>query len=213
MNTQVALLVLMALAITETLSFRISGIRSVSLRSKSGTSLYMGVGKEAKRAWAKEDLGGKDMFDDDDDDMKKDKIKLEPETVFFEGPPSISEVFLPALSIVTVIGIIPFISSLSRQLWVRYKFTSRRIGIQSGIGGENLSEIIYPDIDEVKFVYRLGGAGDMVLFLKDGAKVELRHVPKFDETLEYIFTKVDEECRTKSQKPINKKKDVESATA
>ncbi len=60
------------------------------------------------RAWAKGDLSDKDIFDDtkDDDSLgnKKDKFKLEPETVFFEGPPSASEVILPALSVLTVIG-------------------------------------------------------------------------------------------------------------
>ena len=33
-------------------------------------------------------------------------------------------------------------------------------------------QLIYPDIDEIRFVFRaFGSAGDMVLFLKDGAKV------------------------------------------
>ena len=74
--------------------------------SLSKTALF-GVGKEAKRAWAKEDLQGDDMFADDDDadDLetmkKKQKFKLEPETVFYEGPPSASEVVLPALSVLT----------------------------------------------------------------------------------------------------------------
>jgi hypothetical protein len=181
----------------------------------SKTSLY-GVGKEAKRAWAKEDLQGKDMFDDDEGDdletmKKKQKFKLEPETVFYEGPPSASEVLLPALSVLTVIGIVPFISSLSRQAWVRYKFTSRRISIQSGIGGKEFSELIYPDVDEIKYVYRFGGAGDMVLFLKDGAKVEMRHVPNFDDVLEYVLSKCDEECNKKTMLPIKAKKAAQVA--
>jgi hypothetical protein len=180
----------------------------------------MGVGKEAKRAWAKEDLAGKDMFDDDandsDDDSlesmkKKQKFKLEPETVFYEGPPSASEVLLPAISVLTVIGIIPFISSLSRQVWVRYKFTSRRISIQSGIGGKEFSEVIYPDVDEIKYVYRMGGAGDMVLFLKDGAKVEMRHVPNFDDVLEYVLSKCDAECNEKTILPLKAKKAAAAA--
>ena len=66
------------------------------------------------------------------------------ETIFFEGPPAASEMIIPALSIVTVLGIIPFVSALARQAWVRYKFTSRRISIASGIGGKEVSEIIYP---------------------------------------------------------------------
>ena len=116
------------------------------------------------------------MFEDDHTEesiTKKPKFKLDPETTFFEGPPSMTEIILPAISILTVIGIVPFVSALSRQFWVKYKFTSRRIGIQSGFGGKTQTEIIYPDVEEIRYVYRaFGSAGDMVLFLKDGAKVE-----------------------------------------
>lgn len=136
-----------------------------------------------------------------DSSIKKDKFKLEPEIVYFEGPPSASEVVLPALSVLTVIGIIPFIAALSRQAWVRYKFTSRRLSIQSGIGGKTQTEIIYPDVEEIRFAYRsFGAAGDMVLFLKDGAKVELRHVPNFDDIYNYVLSKCDADCQTKSMK-------------
>jgi len=126
---------------------------------------------------------------------------LEAETVFFEGPPSPTEIIFPALSILTVIGIVPFVSALSRQFWVKYKFTSRRISIQSGFGGKTQTELIYPDIDEIRFVFRaFGSAGDMVLFLKDGAKVELRHVPNFRSVYEFVLSKCDAECNEKSMK-------------
>ena len=94
---------------------------------------------------------------------------------------------------------------------MRYKFTSRRISIQSGIGGNDFSEVIYPDVDEIKYVYRFGGAGDMVLFLKDGAKVEMRHVPNFDDVLEYVLSKCDEECNKKTILPIKAKKALAAA--
>ena len=215
----IAILVLSVLVLVQ--GYRLApsqSIRPAVAGSLSRTALF-GVGKEAKRAWAKEDLQGEDMFADNDgeDDLetmkKKQKFKLEPETVFYEGPPSISEVALPALSVLTVIGIIPFISSLTRQIWVRYKFTSRRISIQSGIGGKEFSEVIYPDVDEIKYVYRFGGAGDMVLFLKDGAKVEMRHVPNFDDVLEYVLTQCDEDCNKKTILPIKAKKALASTTA
>ena len=159
-----------------------------------------------QRAWAKGDLSDKDIFEGDNDDPseKKGKTKLETETVFYDGPPSPSEIIFPAISIVTVIGIVPFISALTRQFWVRYKFTSRRISIQSGFGGNTQSDIIYPDIDEIRYVYRSFGGGDMVLFLKDGAKVELRFVPNFDETLKYILGKCDDDCRSKTRTPVEK---------
>ena len=118
----------------------------------SSSTLLFGA---RNRAWAKGDLSDKDIFEEEGGESKgtdkKDKFKLEPEIVFFEGPPSLSEVFLPALSVLTVIGIVPFVAALSRQVWVRYKFTSRRLAIQSGIGGKTQTEIIYPDIDEIRF--------------------------------------------------------------
>lgn len=90
-------------------------------------------------------------------------------------------------------------SALARQLWVRYTFTSRRINIVSGIGGNDESTIIYPDIEEVRFVFRaFGKSGDMVLFLKDGAKVELRHVPNFVKVLKFVLEQCDEEAKEKS---------------
>lgn len=174
---------------------------SLEVRRATSTCLH-GV-----RSWAKDDLNDKDIFDEEGDDgaagdnKKKQKMKLEKETVFFEGPPSPTEIVLPAISILTVIGIIPFISAVSRQFWVRYKFTSRRVSIQSGFGGQDLTEIIYPDIEEIRFVYRaFGQAGDMVMFLKDGAKVELRHVPNFNEVYQFVLSKCDEECQSKSMK-------------
>jgi hypothetical protein len=176
----------------------ISSVRSFS------TTVY----GAKNRAWARGDLSDKDIFDGEagGKDDGKDKMKLDPETTFFEGPPSISEVFIPAISVLTVIGIIPFISAVSRQLWVRYKFTSRRVNIQSGIGGKEQTQIIYPDIEQIKFVYRaFGSTGDMVMFLKDGAKVELRHVPNFDEIYNYVLSKCDAECQAKSMKTASQK--------
>jgi hypothetical protein len=83
----------------------------------------------------------------------------------------------------------------------RYKFTSRRLAIQSGLGGKTQTEIIYPDIEEIKYAFRAwGAAGDMVLFLKDGAKVELRHVPNFAEVYAFVISKCDAECQAKSMK-------------
>lgn len=56
-----------------------------------------------------------------------DQIKLEAEVTFFEGAPDPSEMVAPAVSILTVIGIIPFTAAVARQAWVKYTLTSRRI--------------------------------------------------------------------------------------
>jgi hypothetical protein len=124
--------------------------------------------------------------------VRPTKSSLAPEQVFYEGPPAISETLAPTLSILTVIGIIPAAAAWARQAWVRYKITSRRIRVTSGIQGREMAEIVYADIVELRTVRRLFGDGDMVAFLRDGAKFEMRNIPQFDEALEFILQHVDE---------------------
>lgn len=118
---------------------------------------------------------------------------LTPEEVFYEGPPAITETLIPTISILTVIGIVPAAASWARQLWVRYRITSRRIRVNSGVGGKDMAEIVYPDVIELRTVKRLLGDGDMVLFLRDGAKFEMRNIPNFDETMVFICEQLDDD--------------------
>ena len=90
-----------------------------------------------------------------------------------------------------MIGIIPAAAAWARQAWVRYKITSRRIRVNSGIGGNEMAEIVYPDIVEIRTVKRLFGDGDMVAFLRDGAKFEIRNIPNFEEAMEFILKQVN----------------------
>lgn len=117
---------------------------------------------------------------------------LGPEDVFYEGPPAITETFFPTLSILTVVGIIPAIAAWSRQAFVRYKFTNRRIRVQSGIGGKDEVEVVYNDIVELRTAQRLFGDGDLVATLRDGAKLEMRNVPNFPQTVEFIVAQLPE---------------------
>ena len=59
-----------------------------------------------------------------------------------------------------------------------------------------MAEIVYPDIVELRTAKRLFGDGDLVAFLRDGAKFELRNVPNFDETVEFILERVGEDVRS-----------------
>ena len=71
---------------------------------------------------------------------------------------------------------------------------------QSGLGGNDETEIVYSDITDAKFVFRMGGSvGDMVLTLRDGAKLEMRHVPEFNKIYKFISEKVDDQCRATMQ--------------
>jgi len=116
--------------------------------------------------------------------------------VFYEGPPAITETIAPTISILTVVGIIPAAAAWARQAWVRYKITSRRIRVTSGINGKEMAEIVYPDIIEIRTAKRLFGDGDMVAFLRDGAKFEMRNIPNFDEAMVFILNQVDKDVAT-----------------
>ena len=120
---------------------------------------------------------------------------LAPEETFYEGPPAITETIAPTISILTVVGIVPAAAAWARQAWVRYRITNRRIRVTSGIQGKDMAEIVYPDVVELRTVKRLFGDGDMVFFLRDGAKFEMRNVPNFEETIEFILGEVDGEVR------------------
>lgn len=93
----------------------------------------------------------------------------------------------------TVIGIVPAAAAWARQAWVRYKITNRRIRVTSGIGGKEMAEIVYPDIVELRTAKRLFGDGDMVAFLRDGAKFEMRNIPDFEDAIEFVLKHVDPE--------------------
>jgi len=123
----------------------------------------------------------------------KAAVSLAPEETFYEGPPAITETIVPTISILTVVGIIPAAAAWARQAWVRYKITSRRIRVNSGVGGKEMAEIVYPDIVEIRTVKRLFGDGDMVAFLRDGAKFEMRNIPNFEETMNFILDQVDDD--------------------
>merc|ERR1719174_393542 len=130
----------------------------------------------------------------------KEKVKapaapvLEAEETFFEGPPSITETLIPGLSVLTVVGIIPFTASLARQAWTRYKITNRRIEVASGFQGKDVVQVLYREISDVRWLRRWGGsAGDVVFTLGDGSKLEVRSVPEFDRNLAYIMSKLDAE--------------------
>jgi Bacterial PH domain len=56
-----------------------------------------------------------------------------------------------------------------------------------------MAEIVYPDIIEIRTVKRLFGDGDMVLFLRDGAKFEMRNIPEFDTAMEFILKYVSKD--------------------
>jgi Bacterial PH domain len=153
----------------------------------------------AARPRPKGNSSSKKRFDPTRPPPTPQKTKLEPEEVFYDGRTSWTELIIPTISVLTVIGIIPFIAAAARYAWVRYRITSRRISVDSGFQGKDHIEVVYRDIASIKYVRRMAGASaDCVLELKDGAKLEIRAIPDFDKTYDYILSKVDDEAKAAS---------------
>jgi hypothetical protein len=109
------------------------------------------------------------------------------ETVFYEGGPARGDLILNLLFGLTLIGIPFAVGAIVRALWLRFRITSRRIEVNGGWLGRDRSQVVYSQIREVRSVPRGFGAwGDMVLVLNDGAKLEMRSVPRFRELETYI---------------------------
>lgn len=114
--------------------------------------------------------------------------QLIPEQTFWEGPPSIAETVIPGLSLFTVIGAIPFSAALARQAWTRYKITNKRLEVCSGFQGKDVVQVTWREVTDVKWLRRFGGTcGDVVISLRDGAKLEMRSLPEFDRNLKFIM--------------------------
>ncbi|OIP78394.1 MAG: ribonuclease P [Oscillatoriales cyanobacterium CG2_30_44_21] len=113
------------------------------------------------------------------------------EEVYYEGAPHIGDLIISLLVSMFVITI-PFgVAAIARALWLRYRITNRRITVTGGWMGRNRTDIVYAEIVKIVTVPRgLGAWGDMVLTLRDGSRLELKSMPKFRETYEYIESKL-----------------------
>ena len=113
------------------------------------------------------------------------------EEVFYEGGPARGDLILNLIFGVTLIGLPFAVGAVVRALWLRFKVTSRRVSVSGGWLGRDRSQVIYSQIKEVRSVARGFGAwGDMVLVLSDGARLELRAVPRYREMVEYIEARI-----------------------
>lgn len=122
------------------------------------------------------------------------------EESFYEGGPHVGDLIINILLGFTIICLPLTVGAVVRALWLRYRITDRRVSITGGWQGRDRTDIIYSEISKVLKIPRgLGAWGDIVLTLRDGSRLELRSVPRFRETYEYIAEKVAQ----KTGKPIN----------
>jgi len=114
------------------------------------------------------------------------------ETVFYEGGPSNADLLINLLAGFTLIGLPFTFGAVVRALWVRYKITNRRISVTGGWFGRDKTQVVYSQISEIRAIPRgLGSYGDMVLVLKDGARLEMRSIPDFRETENYVLERIN----------------------
>lgn len=132
------------------------------------------------------------------------------EEVIFDGRPHIGDLIGGVLLGATIVGLPLFVGALTRQLWVRYRITNRRVTVMGGFRGRERSDIIYKEIAKVVSIPRgLGERGDMVLTLKDGSRLEMRSVPNHRQVSEYILERLDDKARQLSG-PLGKKRGVQA---
>lgn len=125
------------------------------------------------------------------------------EDVLYEGGPARGDLIINILLGFTLIGLPFTIGAVVRALWLRFRITSRRISVTGGWRGNDKTQVVYSQIDEVRTVPRGFGAwGDMVLVLKDGARLELRSLPRFREVEDYILERMTEKQSASANKSV-----------
>ena len=113
------------------------------------------------------------------------------EDVHYDGGPARGDLIFNILLGFTLIGLPFTIGAVVRALWLRFRISSRRISVTGGWMGKDKTQVVYSQISEVRTVPRGFGAwGDMVLVLKDGARLELRSMPRFREVEAYILERI-----------------------
>jgi Bacterial PH domain len=109
------------------------------------------------------------------------------EEVFYDGGPHVGDLIINVLLAFTVICLPLTVGAVVRAIWLRYRFTNRRISVHGGWMGKDRTDIIYSEVIKVRKVARgLGFWGDIVVTLKDGSRLEMRALPKFREIYDYI---------------------------
>ncbi|EFJ47485.1 hypothetical protein VOLCADRAFT_120959 [Volvox carteri f. nagariensis] len=110
------------------------------------------------------------------------------EVVFYEGPGSNAELILSLILLPTLIYAPLSIASIGRRLWISFKFTNKRLVITNTSPlFKRTIEIAYKNIKEIRSGPRgFGLWGDMVVFLRDGSRIELTGLEKYKEIEDHI---------------------------
>tara|TARA_B100000700_G_scaffold316409_1_gene405915 strand:+ start:136 stop:543 length:408 start_codon:yes stop_codon:yes gene_type:complete len=119
-------------------------------------------------------------------------MTISKEKVFYEGGPAKVDLIINLLAGITLIGLPFTFGALVRALWIRFKITTKRISVNGGWFGKDQTQVVYSQISEIRCMPRgFGFYGDIVLVLEDGAKIEMKSVPRFRETEKYILERIN----------------------
>lgn len=80
-------------------------------------------------------------------------------------------------------------AAVGRGVFVKYRFTDKRISVITNAPWKKEQlDAAYQEVDDVQTVGRaLGVWGDMVVTLKNGDKIEMRSLPKYDPSLTWAL--------------------------
>ena len=125
------------------------------------------------------------------------------EDIFYEGGPATGDLIINLMAGITLIGLPFTFGALVRAFWVRYKITTRRISVTGGWFGRDKTQVVYSQISEIRAIPRgLGSYGDMVLVLRDGARLEMRSIPNFRKVETYILEKIEKLPSNRLEKDV-----------
>ena len=125
------------------------------------------------------------------------------EHVHYEGGPARGDLIFNLLLGFNLIALPFTIGAIVRGICLRFRITSRRVSVTGGWLGRDKTQVVYSQIKEVRSVPRGFGAwGDMVLVLSDGARLELRSVPRFRDVETYILERIAERQSISDQKSV-----------
>lgn len=117
------------------------------------------------------------------------------ETVIYEGQPAVGDLVTNIALGFTLIWLPLTLASVGRYIWIKYKFTDKRIVVETTSPIDaGVTQIVYSQIRKVVTIGRgVGLWGDMVITLKNGDNVEFRSLEQYKELEKMINEKIGNE--------------------
>ncbi len=118
------------------------------------------------------------------------------EDVIYEGRPHVGDLIVNTILLGTVIWVVFWVGAVINYAFTRYRFTNRRITVEGGWQGRNRTDVVYREVRSIQpiataLIGAIFGYGTLLITLQDGAKLELKAVPKFREIADFVQEKID----------------------